>query len=79
VVSIISITFVVLSTAGMTINTLPSVAHKDSEDHPIDNPHLALLEAVCISWFTLEYLLRFAGEIKIQISSKYSNKKKAVC
>ena len=60
-VSIISITFVVLSTAGMTANTIPSVAIMDEEGNPQDNPKLAMIEAVCIMWFTIEYLLRLAG------------------
>ena len=61
VISVISITFVVVSTVGMTLNTMPSIQHRDAEGNLIDNPKLALIEAVCISWFTLEYLLRFAG------------------
>ena len=62
VISVISIVFVVASTVGMTLNTVPSVQHRNAEGEPIDNPKLALIEAICISWFTIEYLLRFAGE-----------------
>ena len=57
----ISIAFVVVSTVGMTLNTIPSIQARNIKDEPIDNPKLALIEAVCISWFTIEYLLRFAG------------------
>ena len=60
-ISVISIAFVVVSTVGMTLNTIPSIQHRNAEDEPIDNPKLALIEAICISWFTIEYLLRFAG------------------
>ena len=61
VISVISIAFVVVSTVGMTLNTIPSIQARNIKDEPIDNPKLALIEAVCISWFTIEYLLRFAG------------------
>ena len=61
----ISIAFVVVSTIGMTLNTIPSIQHRNIDNEPIDNPKLALIEAICISWFTIEYLLRFAGTTKI--------------
>lgn len=61
VISVISIAFVIVSTVGMTLNTIPSIQHRNTDGEPIDNPKLALIEAVCISWFTIEYLLRFAG------------------
>ena len=53
-VAIISITFIVVSTVCLTINTLPSVHGKDHTD----NPYLATIETICIGWFTLEYVGR---------------------
>ena len=46
-----SILFIILSTVGLTLATMPSLKEKDDE--------LQLVEAVCIAWFTLEYVLRF--------------------
>ena len=60
-ISLLSICLVLFSTVGMCLNTMPSFRHYSSSEEPIDNPYLALLEAVCISWFTVEYLLRLAG------------------
>ena len=53
IISNISIMFVVVSTVGMVLATMPALEAQ--------YPKLALIEAVCISWFTIEFLLRFAG------------------
>lgn len=61
VISFISFVFVVVSTIGMTLNTLPSIQATDLKGTRLDNPKLALVESVCICWFTVEYTLRLAG------------------
>ena len=60
-VSFLSFMFVLVSTIGMTLNTLPAVQHTDDQGNVVENPKLAMLESTCILWFSLEYLLRFAG------------------
>ena len=62
VISNISIIFVVISTVGMVMATMPELEPQ--------YPKLALIEAVCISWFTIEYLLRFV-DTKIFRIEKY--------
>ncbi|XP_023334059.1 potassium voltage-gated channel protein Shab [Eurytemora carolleeae] len=62
VVSMVSVIFVVVSTIAMVINTLPDLAGPpDEKGNPTDNPTLSIIEAICITWFTLEYILRFMG------------------
>ena len=62
VISLISVGLVLLSTVAMCLNTMPEFKLADANgDKTLENPWFALTEAVCISWFTVEYLLRLAG------------------
>ena len=61
ILSLVSITLVLISLVAMCLNTFTWLQAQDINGDPVDNPYLAFIEAICISYFTVEFLLRLAG------------------
>ena len=61
VLSLISIGLVLVSLIGMCLNTFKWLQAEDIDGNPVDNPKLALVELICIAYFSVEFLLRLAG------------------
>lgn len=59
VVAVVSILFIILSTIALSLNTIEKFQQKNEDDILEDNRHLAMVEAVCMTWFTSEYMFRF--------------------
>ena len=67
-ITLISISFVILSTITFVLSTMPEFKVKStngsSSASPLtdledaENPIFEIIEAVCIAWFTIEYLIR---------------------
>src|SRR6218665_2395592 len=58
VFALVSVLFIVVSTIALTLNTMPSLQTNHANGTVSDNEHLAIVETVCICWFTFEYGLR---------------------
>ena len=61
IVSGISMSFVLISTISMCVNTLPGLKVVDDTGELENNPLLELIETICVIWFSLEYVLRLIG------------------
>ena len=53
-----------------TLNHLNCLYDQDSDGNTMDNPMLALIETLAVTWFTLEYLLRSWQTTIIRNASK---------
>uniref|UniRef100_A0A0K2TXY0 Potassium voltagegated channel protein Shablike [Bombyx mori] n=1 Tax=Lepeophtheirus salmonis TaxID=72036 RepID=A0A0K2TXY0_LEPSM len=61
VMNIVSISFIIVSLIGMVLSTTHYFHVRNEKGELIeDNYPLNIIEAVCVIWFTIEYVVRFA-------------------
>jgi len=61
VISFLSSAMVIISTITLCLNTHPDIQIRNSDGSKADNPDLAVVEMVCICWFTIEYIARLVS------------------
>jgi len=60
-VALVSICFIIISTVVLTLNTLPYFQVVNQAGVPTEYPLFALAEAIYMSWFTFELLIRLVS------------------
>ena len=75
-ISLLSILLVLLSTVGMCLNTMAVFSHYDVNKQPIDNPYLAIIELVCISWSVI-MLASYRQSYTVNLASRGQPEKTA--
>ena len=63
-VSLLSLVFVIISTAGMCLSTIQAMQGMDEDGNATENQTLEILEMFSVIWFTVEYFLRLIGSPK---------------
>ena len=58
-VSMVSVSFVVISTCCMCLGTIQSLQVRLDDGSLTDNKVIDILETLSVIWFTLEYLVRY--------------------
>ena len=59
IVSYIAMSFVLISTVVMSLNTMQGLKVIDRNGNLQPHPFLEIIEAICIAWFTLEFIIRY--------------------
>ncbi|KAF7652585.1 hypothetical protein LDENG_00094680 [Lucifuga dentata] len=59
-IAVVSLSVVIVSIAAMCIHSMPDFHQVDHNDQEIENPVLALLENLCVLFFSVEFLVRLA-------------------
>ena len=62
IVSYIAMSFVLVSTVVMSLNTMQGLKVMDKKGNLQPHPFLEIIEAICIAWFTLEFIIRSNSE-----------------
>jgi len=58
VIAVASLALVLTSIVAMCVHSMPEYQRTDDNDKPIEDPAFAVVEGICVVWFTFEFLVR---------------------